>query len=72
MKRLMLDEIDLTKTDRTGAFPCPKCGAVISPADETGNVYTILEKKLKGNSLEKLIIQCKCGSEIHLVGFLKP
>jgi hypothetical protein len=30
-----------------------------------------LEKKLKGHSLEKLIIQCKCGSEIHLVGFLK-
>jgi len=67
----MLYEIDLTKTDRNGAFPCPKCGAVISPADESQNVYTILEKKLKDNSLEKLIIQCKCGSEIHLVGFLK-
>jgi len=71
MKRSMLYEIDLTKTDRTGAFPCPKCGATISPADESQNVYTILETKLKGKSLEKLIIQCKCGSEIHLVGFLK-
>jgi hypothetical protein len=67
----MLYEIDLTKTDRTGAFPCPKCGAVISPADESQNVYSIVETKLKGRTLEKLIIQCKCGSEIHLVGFLK-
>jgi len=72
MKHSMLYEIDLTKTDRNGAFPCPKCGAAISPADESQNVYTILETKLKGKSLEKLIIQCKCGSEIHLVGFLKP
>jgi hypothetical protein len=71
MKRSMLYEIDLAKTDRQGAFPCPKCGAVISPADESQNVYSIMETKLKGNSLEKLIIQCKCGSEIHLVGFLK-
>jgi len=72
MKRSMLYEIDLTKTDRQGAFPCPKCGAVISPTDETQTVYTILETKLKDKTLEKLIIQCKCGSEIHLVGFLKP
>jgi hypothetical protein len=72
MKHSMLYEIDLTKTDRNGAFPCPKCGAVISPGDESQNVYSILETKLKGKSLEKLIIQCKCGSEIHLVGFLTP
>jgi len=71
MKHSMLYEIDFTKTDRNGAFPCPKCGAIISPADESQNVYTILETKLKGKTLEKLIIQCKCGSEIHLVGFLR-
>jgi hypothetical protein len=72
MKRSMLYEIDLTKTARNGAFPCPKCGAIISPTDESQNVYTIMETKLKDKSLEKLIIQCKCGSEIHLVGFLAP
>jgi len=71
MKHSMLYEIDLTKTDRNGTFPCPKCGAVISPTDESQNVYSIVKTKLKGNSLEKLIIQCKCGSEIHLTGFLK-
>jgi len=69
MKSSMLYEIDLAETDGHGDFPCPKCGAVISPADESQNVYSILETKLKDKSLEKLIIQCKCGSEIHLTGF---
>ncbi len=72
MKRSLMQEIDLTKIEGDGAFPCPKCGAVISPDDETESVYTILETKFKGDSLEKLVIQCKCGSEIHLVGFLSP
>jgi hypothetical protein len=67
-----MHEIDLTKIEGDGTFPCPKCGAVISPDDETESVYTILETKFKGDSLEKLVIQCKCGSEIHLVGFLSP
>ena len=70
MKRSLIREIDLTKIEGDGAFPCPKCGAIISPDDETESVYTILETKFKGDSLEKLIIQCKCGSEIHLAGFL--
>jgi hypothetical protein len=70
MKRSLVYEIDLTKIEGDGAFPCPKCGAVISPDDETESVYTILETKFKGDSLEKLIIQCKCGSEINLAGFL--
>lgn len=72
MKRSLIHEIDLAKIEGDGAFSCPKCGAVISPDDETESVYTILETKFKGDSLDKLIIQCKCGSEIHLVGFLSP
>jgi len=70
MKRSLIHEIDLAKIEGDGAFSCPKCGAVISPDDETESVYTILETKFKGDSLDKLIIQCKCGSEIHLVGFI--
>ena len=70
MKRSLVHEIDLAKIEGDGAFPCPKCGAVISPDDETESVYTILETKFDGESLEKLIILCKCGSEIHLVGFV--
>jgi len=70
MKRPMIYKVDLTKIEGDGAFPCPNCGATISPDDETENVYTILETKFRGDSLEELIISCKCGSEIHLVGFL--
>lgn len=72
MKRSLIHEIDLAKIEGDGTFPCPKCGAVISPDDETESAYAILETKFKDNSLDKLIIQCKCGSEIHLVGFLSP
>jgi hypothetical protein len=70
MKRSLVHEIDLNKIEGDGAFPCPKCGAVVSPDDKTESVYTILKTKFNGDHLEKLIIQCKCGREIHLVGFL--
>jgi len=63
--------VDLTKIGGEGDFPCPKCGVTISPDDETEKVYSVLETKVEGGSLEELIILCKkCGSEIHLVGFL--
>jgi uncharacterized C2H2 Zn-finger protein len=63
--------VDLTKIDGDGAFPCPKCGVVISPDDESEEVYTIMNTKLKGEELEELIIQCnRCKSRIRLTGFL--
>ena len=70
MKRPLVYNVDLTKIEGDGAFPCPKCGATISPDDETENVYTIMETKFRKEILEELIIQCKCGSEIHLIGFI--
>jgi predicted nucleic-acid-binding Zn-ribbon protein len=71
MKRPAVYNVDLTKIEGAGDFPCPKCGATISPEDETEAVYTILETKMKKESLEELIIQCnRCGTEIRLVGFL--
>jgi phage terminase large subunit GpA-like protein len=72
MKRRMNEYVvDLTKIDGDGAFPCPHCGVVISPDDESEEVYTILDTKLKGEELEELIIQCnKCQSRIRLTGFL--
>jgi len=63
--------VDLTQIEGEGDFPCPKCGVTISPDDETEKVYRVLETKVKGDALEELIVLCnKCGSEIHLVGFL--
>jgi len=71
-KKDVMYTVDLTKIDGDGAFPCPKCGAIISPDDESEEVYTILETKVKGDKLAELILMCKkCGSKIRLVGFLQ-
>ena len=73
MKQPQIYEVDLTQIQGEGDFPCPNCGVVISPEDETEDVYCILETKVKGDTLEELIIQCNnCGSRIRLVGFLIP
>ncbi|MBX5321478.1 MAG: hypothetical protein QHH12_06845 [Candidatus Bathyarchaeota archaeon] len=72
VKKSVMYTVDLTKIDGDGAFPCPKCGAVISPDDETEEIYQIVETKVKGTYLEELVLQCnKCGSIIRLVGFLQ-
>jgi len=72
MKKGETYTIDLTKIDGDGAFPCPKCGVIISPDDETEEVYQIVETKVKGDDLAELILKCKkCGSTIRLVGFLQ-
>lgn len=73
MKQPLVYVVDLTKIKGEGEFPCPSCGVVISPEDETEDVYRIMKTKVKGESLEELIILCnKCGSKIRLVGFLTP
>jgi predicted RNA-binding Zn-ribbon protein involved in translation (DUF1610 family) len=71
VKKSMAHEIDLTKIDGDGAFPCPKCGAVISPDDESEETYHIVDTKVKNDELAELIILCKkCGTAIKLVGFV--
>ena len=73
MKQPLVYEVNLTEIKGEGDFPCPNCGVIISPEDETEDVYSILETKVKGESLEELVILCnKCGSKIRLVGFLSP
>lgn len=63
--------IDLAKIEGNGDFPCPRCEALISPDDQSEAVYTIVDTKVRGGSLEELTIQCnKCGSKIRLIGFI--
>ncbi|HML03047.1 MAG TPA: hypothetical protein VK487_06700 [Candidatus Bathyarchaeia archaeon] len=65
-------KVDLTKIEGNGDFSCPRCGALISPDDESDEVYTIVDTKMKSDKLEELEITCnKCGSRIHIVGFLE-
>ncbi|MEM3727711.1 MAG: hypothetical protein QXF75_00735 [Candidatus Bathyarchaeia archaeon] len=72
VKKSEMYTVDLTRIDGDGAFPCPRCGVIISPDDETEEVYQIVETKVKGDDLAELILRCnKCGSTIRLVGFLQ-
>ncbi len=62
--------IDLNEMDGDGAFPCPKCGTVISPEDESEEVYRIINTKVMNDQLVELIIECgSCKSNIVLGGF---
>jgi hypothetical protein len=70
MKQPLVFEVDLTKIQGDGDFPCSNCGVIISPEDETDDVYEVIETKVTGQSLEELVIRCKkCGSLLRLVGF---
>ena len=70
VKQPLVCELDLTRIRGNGDFPCPNCGVIISPEDETENVYRILDTKVRGQALEELVIQCnKCASRIRLIGF---
>lgn len=63
-------QVNLTEIQGEGDFPCPSCGVVISPEDETEDVYRIIDTKINGQDLEELVIQCNsCKSKIRLVGF---
>jgi len=71
VKKSMVYTVDLTKIEGEGAFPCPGCGVIISPDDETDDVYQIIDTKVVGDALAELVLQCNCcGSKIRLVGFL--
>jgi len=62
--------IDLTKIEGDGSFPCPKCGTIISPEDETEEFYKIIETKITNDELVELVVMCKdCGNIIKLSGF---
>jgi DNA-directed RNA polymerase subunit RPC12/RpoP len=70
MEKSKLFVVEVSETKRSGEFKCPKCGVRISPDDRSEDAYTILETVMKGDCLEKLILQCnRCGSKIHLIGF---
>ena len=70
VKQMIVSELDLTKIEGNGDFPCPTCGVTISPEDESEEVYIILEEKIRNDALEELVIQCnKCSSQIRLTGF---
>jgi predicted RNA-binding Zn-ribbon protein involved in translation (DUF1610 family) len=64
-------KVDLTTIEGGGDFPCPKCGILFSPDDESEKVYTIIETYIGDeDNLESMIIRCnKCKCTINLEGF---
>jgi len=70
MKQLLVYTVDLLKLEGKGDFPCPYCGVSISPEDETEDVYSILETRVRNNVLEDVLILCNsCSNKFLLTGF---
>jgi len=62
--------LDLTRIDGDGSFPCPKCGSVISPEDESEKSYKIVNTKVLNDQLVELVVECShCGTTVKLTGF---
>jgi predicted RNA-binding Zn-ribbon protein involved in translation (DUF1610 family) len=62
--------IDLARIGGKGDVKCPKCGIMISPDDTKEKAYTISEPVMRGDCLERIVLQCNsCRSQIHLTGF---
>jgi len=65
-----LQTLDLATVEGDGSFACPNCGTMISPDDESEEVYKILDTKVVGDELAELVISCNtCGTVIRLTGF---
>jgi len=70
MKQLLVYNVDLSKIEGNGKFSCPCCETIISPDDETDEIYSVLEAKVRNDKLENLLIQCNnCSYKTLLTGF---
>ncbi len=62
--------IDLTQIEGDGSFACPRCGTMISPDDESEEVYTIVDTKVVNDELLELVISCgTCRTMVRVTGF---
>ncbi len=70
LNKTAICKINLAEIDGEGSFPCPRCGATISPDDESEKVYKIVETTVTNNELIELVISCNtCGTTIKIAGF---
>ncbi len=62
--------INLAELEGEGSFACPGCGTMISPDDESEDVYKIVDTKVLNDDLVELIVTCNtCRTTIKLTGF---
>ena len=71
MEQIAAFRVDLNKIEGDGEFPCPSCGTLISPDDESNTTYEIIDVKTEEDGSPKsLNILCKmCGNTIIIEGF---
>ena len=71
MKQMSAFRINLNDIEGTGDFPCPSCGVIISPDEDSEETYKIVEvDTFKDGSLKALTLLCKkCQATIILEGF---
>jgi predicted RNA-binding Zn-ribbon protein involved in translation (DUF1610 family) len=70
LKKSGLYMINLAEIEGEGTFACPKCGSMISPDDESEEVYKIVDTKVINDELVELVISCNtCKTTIKLTGF---
>ena len=71
IKKEVLHTIDLTAIEGDGSFPCPNCGTVLSPDDESEEIYSIVETKILHGELVELVLSCNnCKTAVRLTGFV--
>jgi len=71
LKQVSAFTINLNNIEGTGDFPCPSCGILISPDDDSERTYKIVNiDTYEDGSLKFLTLLCKnCHSTIILEGF---
>jgi len=71
VKQVSAFRINLNDIEGSGDFPCPSCGAIISPDDDSEKTYKIIDiETCKDGSLKRLTLLCnKCHATIILEGF---
>ena len=71
MKQVSAFRINLNDIEGNGDFPCPSCGVIISPDDESEKTYKIINiETYKDGSLKTLTLLCnQCRATIILEGF---
>ena len=70
LKKPGLYTINLAQIEGEGSFPCPKCGTMISPDDESEEVYKIVDTHVVNDELVELVVSCNtCKTTIKLTGF---
>ena len=71
MKQVSAFRINLNDIEGSEDFPCPSCGVIISPDDESEKTYKIIDiETYKDGSLKTLTLLCnECHATIILEGF---